>query len=107
MLERAKANLRKHFPIVGLTERFDETLVLLKRAFGWKHIYNFPRQVNRDRPNKESISPDTLNLIAKYNELDIQLYKYAEGMLDKLISDQGPDFEKELNTFRNLMRSRA
>ena len=107
MLERAKANLRKHFPVVGLTERFDETLVLLKRTFGWKHIYNFPRQVNRDRPNKESLSPDTLNLIAKYNELDIQLYKYAEGMLDELISNQGVDFEKDLNAFRNLMRSRA
>ncbi len=35
MLERAKQNLRRRFRVVGITERFDETLMLLKHAFGW------------------------------------------------------------------------
>lgn len=34
-LELAKNNLKKHFVVIGLVERFDETLFLLKRALGW------------------------------------------------------------------------
>lgn len=34
MLESAKKNLQD-FAAVGLTERYNETLILLKRAFNW------------------------------------------------------------------------
>ena len=38
MLERAKKNLKEHFSVVGLSERFDETLIILRKVFGWKNI---------------------------------------------------------------------
>ena len=36
IFERAKENLRRHFSVVGLSERFEETLALMKLRFGWK-----------------------------------------------------------------------
>ncbi len=36
ILDIAKKNLIEYFMLVGLTERFDESLILLKRALGWR-----------------------------------------------------------------------
>ena len=36
VLTAAKENLARQFIVVGLTERFDETLALLKVVLGWK-----------------------------------------------------------------------
>ena len=36
ILEKAKQNLAKYFSVVGLTERFEESLALMKLRFGWK-----------------------------------------------------------------------
>jgi hypothetical protein len=35
ILDRAKQHLADHFGMVGLTERFDESLILIKRKLGW------------------------------------------------------------------------
>ena len=37
MLDRAKANLES-FAVAGLTERFDESIVAMIRAFGWRRV---------------------------------------------------------------------
>ncbi|MEO5579030.1 MAG: hypothetical protein ABIR58_00110 [Gemmatimonadaceae bacterium] len=43
MFELAKQNLRRHFRVVGVTDRFDETLLLMKQAFGWTNsLCNYP-----------------------------------------------------------------
>ena len=39
MLERAKRHIEERFSFVGITERFDESLVLLRRTFAWKPPY--------------------------------------------------------------------
>lgn len=33
MLEQAKENLMCHFKVIGLTERFDESMMLLRKDF--------------------------------------------------------------------------
>jgi hypothetical protein len=37
LLERAKRNIREHFAVVGLSERFDETLLLINEALDRGH----------------------------------------------------------------------
>ncbi|MCL4396622.1 MAG: sulfotransferase family protein [Chloroflexi bacterium] len=39
MLRIAKANVREQFTVVGLLERFDESLLLMKKRLGWRNIY--------------------------------------------------------------------
>ena len=102
MLESAKKNIREHFAVVGLTERFDETLMLLKRAFGWKNHFYVKANVTKNRPIKENFSKETLNLIEKYNELDIELYKYVEQMFEEIINQSGYLYALELKQFKLL-----
>lgn len=101
-LESAKKNLQEHFSVVGLTERFDETLLLLKRALKWKNPFYIKQNVTKNRLLKEDISKDTLNIIEKYNELDIELYRYVEEMFNEAINKSAYLTEIELKQFKLL-----
>ena len=36
---RMRSNREKKFEFVGLAERFDESLILLKKIFGWNNMF--------------------------------------------------------------------
>ncbi len=55
--------IRAHFAVVGLSEKVDESLLLLKRSFGWKNIFYIKANVNKNRLAKEEVSKGTLNII--------------------------------------------
>ena len=101
MLETAKKHLRR-MPVVGLSERFDETVILLKRNLGWKLPFYIKANVTENRPRREDISKDTIAAIERYNELDFELYKYTRELFEELIRQQSPAFERELKRFRFL-----
>lgn len=80
MLEEAKARLSL-FGFVGLTERFEESVALLCHELGWR----FPAQivdenVNSVRPKRAQISDSELRLLIELNQLDIELYHWAEAL---------------------------
>jgi hypothetical protein len=105
MLERAKRNLREYFAVVGLVERFDETLMLLKKTFGWGVPFYVRANVTPNRPSKASLSQDVLAAIEKYNDLDIELYEYARQLFQQQIVRYGGSFAVELQVFRSLNRA--
>lgn len=98
----AKRNIQDHFALVGLSERFDESLALLRRIFGWRNTLYSKQNVTKKRPRKEDIPKKTLRLIEGYNELDIDLYDYARGEFERLIHEQDPSFNKGMQSFRAL-----
>lgn len=102
MLESAKKNIKEHFALVGLTERFDETLILLKRSLNWTPPFYTKQKVTKNRPIKEDVSKDILKLIEKSNELDIELYKYVENLLKEQINQSANFLETELKQFQFL-----
>ncbi len=104
MLEQAKEHLRRHFSVVGTTERFDESLLLLKRKLGWnKEIISYPRNVNTARPETRSLSPKTIEAIRKRNELDLELWEYASQLLDEAILAEGSGFRDELERYKSSL----
>ena len=99
-LETAKHNLSNHFAVVGLVEQFDESLLLLKRTLGWGNVfYNLQNKTPR-RPYKDDIPPETMALIRKENELDIELYKFAQQIFAKQLEQQDDKFLGKLNRFQ-------
>ena len=85
MLDHAKANLRKNFAVVGLTERFEESLVLLHRAFNWR-LYGFTEQnVGGNRPRRSEVSDETLKVIEDCNRFDSDLYQFAAELFEKAV----------------------
>jgi hypothetical protein len=84
MVEEAKWNLANGFAVVGLMERFAESLACLARAFGWEGV-ELParRNVNKDRPPLDQIAPETINAIREINRYDIELYDFAQALFEE------------------------
>ena len=105
-LEIAKNNLKKHYAVFGFVERFDETCILLKRILGWNISPLYVRKnVSKQQNWTDNLPKHTLNLIEKFNELDFQLYDYAQEMFEELINQQGTSFKREVEEFKQANQS--
>lgn len=76
MLQTAVANLQQ-CRVVGLTEQFDASLILLRANFNWRHIFYSRANVSKNRLSQAQLSPKTIALIEKYNQQDLRLYQQA------------------------------
>ena len=96
-LEIAKRNLLR-FAVVGLTERFQESQVLLHRAFHWP-IYQWPpRNVDGNRAARAELDAATLRAIEKNNRYDIELYEFARKLFEDAVA--GIDIHYELQSLK-------
>ncbi len=97
-LEQAKENIQNHFLLVGLTERYNESLLLLKNLLSWKTpTYSIANAVKRGK-NTTHLTPEKRELIVNHNRFDIQLYQYVSNLFDEQIS-KNPEILKELEKF--------
>jgi len=102
-LRKAKENLRKHFSVVGVTERFDETLILLQRRFGWSgNLFYYPKHISRCRPSLLELPQSSIDAIKDRNDLDIELHRFAKALLKEAISSQDAGFHEEVERFKSL-----
>lgn len=99
VLETAKRNLQEHFAFVGLTERFDEALLLMKYAFRWRNLYYTRRNIS-PKKDKKPLSDTTLAALEQVNQWDMALYVFAEKLLDQKIAALEPAFRRNLHTFQ-------
>jgi len=99
LLESAKTNLLEKFTVFGLTERFDESLLLMKNAFNWQNICYERENSTRSRPRVQDISEEALHYIRLYNAFDIKLYTFASHIFDERVKKLGPDFQKQKKAF--------
>lgn len=83
MLERAKTNLKK-FAVVGLTERFEESQVLLRHAFSWP-VCRYPAR-NVGERQAGGFDIDMLDAIRRHNRFDLELYAFAVELFDEAIN---------------------
>ena len=101
-LEAAKYNLGVPDTIFGLTERFDESLILFKNHLGWKSVIYAKRNVTRSRPNRQEVAEEVIRKIENHNGLDIELYKFAKLRFEEIISKQGPSLPREVRKLQRL-----
>jgi hypothetical protein len=86
ILNTAKDNLERNF-LFGTTDRFDETLTLISRALNWtSNVKLQPGLVNPSRPKIDSLPHKTIDTILMCNEFDMQLYEFAQKLLDAQLS---------------------
>jgi hypothetical protein len=104
MLGKAIENLEKHFLAPGILAQFDESLILLRRAMGWRLPLYLRRRVTRRRPEPADISESARQTVLAFNELDIELYDWGRQSLKSKIDEQGPGFHAEVVSFGLLNR---
>lgn len=99
LVEAAKRNIEEHFAVVGLTERFDESLLLMRRAFGWTNMHYVPANVSRRSKSSRELDVRTRRVIEELNQLDVALYEWTRERVGATIEAE-PGLEEELRRFR-------
>jgi Galactose-3-O-sulfotransferase len=103
MLEAALEHIASHFEVVGTTERFDESLVLMHQALGWKRLPRYVhRNVTAQRPHAKSLTKQERSTIEGMNQLDRALYEEVVRSLDERIRTGGVGFDRVLRRFRRV-----
>jgi len=100
-LDLAKAHLER-FGFVGLTEKFDQSVVMMKYFLGWKRLRYFVRKQTREKPHRHDIPESTIALIREYNKYDVELYDLAKELFDKQLTaleTSGVDLQKEVDDY--------
>jgi hypothetical protein len=88
--------------VVGLTERFDESVILMKRSFGWMIPYFQRRMVAPGAPSRDEPSGDAIEIIRDKNRLDLELYAEAERLFREQVATQTDTFGREVARFRRM-----
>jgi hypothetical protein len=99
MAEEAIAALDR-FTVVGLTSRFDETLVLFGRTFGWRTAAYERVNSTNSRVPRDALDAATLERIEEHNRYDQALYAVAAARFDELMRAQPDDFQLEVDIVR-------
>lgn len=101
-LARAKDNLLESCRVVGLVERFDESVILLKRSLGWKMPFYVRKNVTQETPSSDPSDDKALQIIKRRNALDIELYQFACDLFEEQIGRERSFFPVEVSVFRTL-----
>lgn len=98
-LARAKHNVDHHI-VVGLTERFDESLILFRRRLGWSRL---PLYIRLNTSTKHTTATDASNdvfaEIKRKNALNGMLYEWAARRFAECIEREA-GFAREVVTFQ-------
>jgi hypothetical protein len=83
LLVQAWANIDASFDVVGISERFRDSLGYIGRALGWKKTQAVP-VLNTD-PERSAFVVDaaTRDAVMRFNRLDIELYRGAVARFDR------------------------
>lgn len=100
LLARAKDTLEHKITVFGLTECFDETLLLFTRVLGWTTCGYARKNVTRRRPNQQPADPAKIALIREHSAVDIALYEFARDLFEKRIAAEPPEFVDQLAALR-------
>ncbi len=99
-----RQNLESHYLLVGLTERFDEFLVVLCRLLGWNladAVY-VRQNATSSRPRRDQIPHHVIAEAERHDAFDRRLYALAQNIFDEKVEAYGPSFREDLAFFRHL-----
>jgi hypothetical protein len=95
-VEIAKQNLDRHFAVAGVLEHYDESLLIMKRTFGWSRAFYARQNVGEEQAPRASIPPHLLDMLEEACAPEIELYRYVRQQTAALIVRQDVSFQKEL-----------
>jgi hypothetical protein len=100
ILEVAKRHLRE-YACVGLVERYEESVQLMRNTFGWEHRKSVSRRHTTDeRPGLEELrefDERIVDELAEYHQLDFELYRYAEELFEQQLAEADLDSAAEVS----------
>jgi hypothetical protein len=104
VLARAMQHLHR-LTVVGLTERFDESVLLAARTLGWRFPAHDVHNVTRRRPRLDEIPADVRARIEEHNRFDAALYEEGRRMFEERLAAADPPVDAA--SLRTLRRANA
>jgi hypothetical protein len=101
MLNAAQKNLQEHIAVVGLTEEYDASLVLMRRRFGWNSPLYSIQNTTKSASVEEKLTEKEIAAIQEHNALDLELYRFARTLFLKQVLRALPFFPFQVRHFRN------
>jgi hypothetical protein len=104
--EAAIDNVRNSFMVVGTAERFEESILLIAKALGWKPPLFVNKNVTRLPPEAKAararVSNEAHQECARYFRVDYQVYHATDEYLSEVMADEGAPFGRALEAFREI-----
>ncbi len=100
-LDLAKENLVNSFSVVGISERFEESLALAALSFDWQIPFYENRKVTKTR---SQVDPAAIELIKEHNQMDLELYRFGNELFQAAVDKRRAEVEETVNTLRTLSR---
>ena len=100
----AKENIENDFLFLGITEMFDETILILKNMLGWHMPYYSIANRTKKKPNYDAVNPTIISFIKEHNQLDIKLYNITKTSLLNRITEENDIFQNRINKFKKINR---
>ena len=100
----AKENIANDFLFLGITEMFDETILILKNMLGWHMPYYSIANRTKKKPNYDAVNPTIISFIKEHNQLDIKLYNITKTSLLNKIAEENDIFQNRINKFKKINR---
>jgi galactose-3-O-sulfotransferase len=90
-LSTAMRRIDEDFAVVGLQERLDESLALMRVVFGWDE-HTLPHlNVTSARPSVTDLDPEIRGVVLEHNQLDAALYEHARDRFAHQLAEHGLD----------------
>jgi hypothetical protein len=105
LITLAKAHL-KEFKFVGLTERFQDSTLLLSYIFGWYPLVEYQSlRVASKKLHRDQLDQETIDAILEANQLDLQLYEEAQNIFEQQFSQMRRELLEEYASQQSLQIS--
>lgn len=89
LIQEVTYQLQHRFSLFGLTELYDDFLIMAQRALGWNDIFYQRMNSSKVKTNKATIPEDVIALIKQQNAVDMALYDFAKDLFKKRFKQMG------------------
>ena len=101
ILEKAQDHLLNKIDVFGITERYDESILLFRRRLGWSRPpFYIISLSNKERPTLEELSSKELEAVKERNQLDMELYQFAKRHFEDALEAEFSNLSDKIRTFR-------
>jgi hypothetical protein len=100
--------VERRIALVGLLERFDESLLMLQRMLGLREVRSVAKWTAPANRIKRSVleDPDRRGMLEEANREDIALHRYVtEEVFPRQVADYGPTLAADAEMLRDANRS--
>nr|KAG5699093.1 hypothetical protein BaRGS_017776 [Batillaria attramentaria] len=91
--------LNKTFHLVLVSERFDESMILMRRYLGWKmkDVLYVKNNVYKSKTSGFTVEQKLAHM--RYNMADYALYEHFSDLFDKRVAAEGEEFREEVKVY--------